>query len=96
VQKSSPSGTVNYLYDGVNLVEEVDNTGNVLARYTQSGLIDEPLVELRLATTSFYQQDGLGSVTALSSSSAVLANTYMYDSFGKSVGSTGTVTNPFR
>jgi len=60
VQKSSPSGTVNYLYDGFNAVEEVDPSGNVLARYTQGG-IDEPFVELRSGTSSYYELDGLGS-----------------------------------
>jgi hypothetical protein len=57
-QKSSASGTKNYLYDGANLLEEVDNSGNVPARYKQSGLIDEPLSELRSGTTSYYEQDG--------------------------------------
>jgi YD repeat-containing protein len=37
IQKSSTSGTTNYLYDGQweNLIEEVDNSGNLLARYSQ-------------------------------------------------------------
>jgi YD repeat-containing protein len=33
IQKSGPLGTTNYLYDGWDLIEEVDNAGNVLARY---------------------------------------------------------------
>jgi RHS repeat-associated protein len=97
-QKSSPGGTTNYLYDGANLLEEVDNSGNVLARYTQepgTGL-DQPLSELRSGTTSYYQQDGLNSVTSLSNSAGVLANTYSYDSFGKLTASTGTLINPFQ
>ena len=35
IQKSGPLGTTNYLYDGRDLVEEIDSSGNVLARYTQ-------------------------------------------------------------
>jgi hypothetical protein len=31
IQKSGPLGTTNYLYDGRNVLEEVDNAGNVLA-----------------------------------------------------------------
>jgi RHS repeat-associated protein len=38
----------------------------------------------------------LGSVTSLSASSASLANTYSYDSFGRLAASTGTVTNRFQ
>ena len=33
IQKSGPNGTTNYLYDGQweNVIEEVDNSGNILA-----------------------------------------------------------------
>jgi len=85
-----------YLYDGPNLLEEVDSSENVLARYTQGKGIDEPLAELRSGTTSYYQADGLESVTSLTNSVGALANTYTYDSFGKLTGSTGTLTNPFQ
>src|SRR5258708_7355299 len=49
IQKSFTTGanpptttTTNYIYDGDNLVEEVDPNGNVLARYTQTENTDEP------------------------------------------------------
>jgi len=96
IQKSGPLGTTNYLYDGVNSLEKVDNGGNVSARYTQTRGIDEPLSELRSGTTSYYDEDGLGSVTSLSNGSGALANTYSYDSFGNLTTSTGTITSPFR
>jgi RHS repeat-associated protein len=97
IQKAAPGGTVNYLYDGVNLLEEVDNGGNVLARYTQDRGLDALLSELRGSTTSYYQADeALGSITSLSNSSGALTNTYTYDSFGNLTASTGSLTNPFR
>ena len=96
IQKSGPLGTTNYLYDGKVLLEEVDNSGNVLARYSQGPDIDEPLAELRSGTTSYYQQDGLSSVTSLSSSTGALASTYSYDAFGKLSASTGTLANSFQ
>ena len=80
VQKAFTQGgnttTTNYLYDGPNLIEEMDNAGNVLARYANQMRVDEPLTELRSGTTSYYQQDGLGSVTSLSNGAGMLANTY--------------------
>lgn len=85
-----------YLYDGYNDVEEVDNSGNVLAKYTQGRSIDEPLAQLRSSTASYYQQDGLRSVTSLSNLAGALANTYTYDSYGRVTSSTGTVTNQFQ
>jgi RHS repeat-associated protein len=100
IQKSftqnSTTTLTNYLYDGDNSIEEVDQNGSVLARYTQTQNIDEPLAELRSGTTSFYQADGLGSVTSLSNSAGAIANTYTYDSYGKLTASTGSLVNPFR
>jgi RHS repeat-associated protein len=96
IQKSSWLGTTNYLYDGPTLAEEVDNSGNILAKYTQGQGIDQPLSELRSGTISYYHPDGLGSITSLSNSGASVANTYTYDSLGNLTGSTGTVTNPFQ
>lgn len=94
--QASTTTTTNYVYDGANAIEEVDANGAVLARYTQRLGIDEPLAELRSSTTSYYDADGLGSITSLSSSAGALANTYTYDSFGKLTASTGTITNPFQ
>ena len=80
----------------------MDVSGNVLARYTQSShdtvgrVLDQPLAQLRSGTTSYYLQDGLGSISSLSSSTGTLSNTYTYDSFGRSAASTGTLTNPFQ
>jgi RHS repeat-associated protein len=51
---------------------------------------------LRSGTTSYYQADGLGSLTSLSNPSGALANTYTYDSFGNLTTSTGSLTNSFR
>ena len=58
--------------------------------------IDQPLAETRGSTTSYYELDGLGSVTSLSNSSGALANTYAYDSFGNLTAATGTLVNPFQ
>jgi RHS repeat-associated protein len=96
VQKSGPLGTTNYIYDRANAIEEIDTGGNVLARYAGTRNLDEQLAEFRSGATSYYQRDGLGSVTSLSSQMGVVANTYAYDSFGKLTSSTGTVTSPFQ
>src|SRR5437016_12614698 len=83
IYKSSSSGTSIFAYDGDNLVEETNSSGAAVARYSQAQNIDEPLAMLRSGATSYYHADGLGSVTSLSSSSGAIANTYIYDSFGK-------------
>jgi YD repeat-containing protein len=88
IQKSGPLGTTNYLYDGPNSIEEVDNGGNVFARYTRTKKLDELLSESRSGIVSYYQQDGLRSVTSLSNSAGAIAETYTYDSYGKPTAST--------
>jgi RHS repeat-associated protein len=96
IYKSSSSGTSTYAYDGDNLIDETNSSGAAVARYSQTLNIDEPLAMLRSATTSYYQADGLGSVTSLSNGAGALAQTYTFDSFGKQTASSGSLTNPFQ
>ena len=65
IYKSSSSGTSVFAYDSDNLVEETNSAGTAVARYSQGLNIDEPLAMLRSSTTSYYEADGLGSVTSL-------------------------------
>jgi RHS repeat-associated protein len=94
--RSKPAKSALLCSDGANDVVEVDQNGNILARYTQDLGIDEPLAEFRSSTASFYDQDGLGSVTSLSNSSGSLANTYVYKAFGNLASSSGSTANPFQ
>ncbi|HTT18428.1 MAG TPA: hypothetical protein VMG82_05760 [Candidatus Sulfotelmatobacter sp.] len=92
-------GTTNYLYDGMdataNVVQEVDGAGSTLATFVQELAIDAPLSMLRSSVATYFERDGLGSVTSLSDSSDILANAYTFASFGELVSSTGTVETPF-
>ncbi len=96
IYKSSSSGTSVYVYDGHNLVEETNSSGTAVARYSQGLNIDEPLAMLRSSATSFYQADGLGSITSLTNTSGSIAQSYTFDSFGNQTGSSGSLTNPFQ
>ena len=51
---------------------------------------------LRGGATSYYEKDGLGSVTSLSNAAGAVANNYTYDSFGNLVASSGSIVNNFR
>jgi len=97
IQKSSPSGTTNYLYDGGDIVEEADSAGSAVARYTQGPGVDRPLSEFRSSAASYYDADGLESITSLTTASSTTGASYAYDAFGNlSAASTGSLTNPFR
>jgi RHS repeat-associated protein len=96
IYKSSSSGTSIYAYDGDDLVEETNSAGAAVARYSQGLNIDEPLAMLRSSATSYYQADGLGSVTSLSNGAGAVAQNYTYDSFGNIIATTGSLVNAFR
>jgi RHS repeat-associated protein len=51
---------------------------------------------LRSSATSFYDADGLGTITSLTNTAGALAETYTFDSFGKQTASSGSLTNPFQ
>jgi RHS repeat-associated protein len=95
IYKSSSSGTSIFAYDAHNLVEETNASGTAVARYSQGLDIDVPLASLRSSITSFYEADGLGTITSLSNGAGSLVQTYGYDSFGKQTSSSGSLTNPF-
>jgi hypothetical protein len=96
IYKSSSTGTSIYAYDGDDLIEETNGAGAPVARYEQTTEIDELLAMLRSGTTSYYEADGLGSVTSLSNAAGAIANNYTYDSFGNLVASSGSLVNNFR
>ena len=96
IEKTTSSTTSVYAYDGNNLVEETNSSGAVVARYAQTEKVDEPLAMLRSGATSYYNADGLGSVTSLTNAAGAAAETYTYDSFGKVTASVGSLTNPFQ
>ena len=96
IKKSGPLETTNYLYDGLDLIEEIDLSGVVLAQYAQGSGIDAPLSELRNSNLVYYDQDAIGSVTSLGNGNGTLVNTYRYDTFGNLLTSAGAIPNPFR
>src|SRR5262249_19632267 len=81
---------------GDNLIEETNSSGAVVARYSQGPNIDEPLAMLRAGATSYYNADGLGSITSLANGTGSLTQAYTFDSFGKQTASSGSLTNPFQ
>src|SRR4029077_13560427 len=82
IYKSSLSATSVFAYDDDNLIEEANSSGTIVARYSETQDIDEPLAQLRSSATSYYEADGLGSITSLSNTAGALAQAYTFDSFG--------------
>jgi YD repeat-containing protein len=81
IYKSSSSNTSVFAYDGDSVTEILSSSGASVARYVQGQDRDEPLAVLVLprgAATSYYEADGLGSVTSLTNSSGSIAQAYTF------------------
>ena len=95
--KVVPSGTTTiYAYDGANVIGEFNASGNSTALYAQGLSIDEPLAVSRSGAVSFYEADGLGSITSLTDNAGAFAASYTRDSFGNQLTSSGMIVNPIR
>jgi RHS repeat-associated protein len=94
IYKQSPSFAGTFVYDGYNLLETLNSSGTEISNYAQTQNIDEALGELRGSTNAYYEADGLGSITSLSTSAGAVANTYTYYSFGNLTNCT--LRNPFQ
>ncbi|MHC4321711.1 MAG: RHS repeat domain-containing protein [Planctomycetota bacterium] len=95
IYKSSLLGTTIFVYDGSNVIEEVDDGGFMKALYTHALGVDEPLSMQRGSTMNYYLSDGLGSITSLTDLKGDIVSSYQYDSFGNLTDSTGSISNPF-
>jgi RHS repeat-associated protein len=103
VQKIVNSVTTNYLYDGLNLIAELDGDNNnaVKTWYVYAGPmapIDRPLARVDASDGSvlYYHQDLLGSVIALTNSSGVVVTQYNYSPFGHTEVIGTDIDQPFR
>jgi large repetitive protein len=74
----------------------------VLEEYTTNGDINVSYIyglslisQNRGGVQSFYEKDGLGSTTALTSINGSITSTYAYDAFGNSIGFTGSEVNNY-
>ncbi|HWZ44716.1 MAG TPA: RHS repeat-associated core domain-containing protein [Candidatus Saccharimonadales bacterium] len=85
-----------FVYDGANLIQESDQAGNLVARYIQGPGIDQPLAVYRGAASEFYDADGLGSITSLTTTSGAVNQSYIFDAFGNTSSTTGTFIQPFQ
>ncbi len=95
IEKTINGRTIQYLYDGVDIVQEIEN-GVPSVNYIRTLNIDEPLVRITTSALRFYQTDALGSVIALTDETGTVRTTYTYDPFGNVTISGESSDNPFQ
>ena len=94
----SPGTTIEFVYDGDQIIAEYNNGGNLLRKYIYGPGIDEPICMINISGSSetkyYYHFDGLGSVVALTNSYGTVVEQYHYDVFG-TPNTTSSVGNRF-
>jgi RHS repeat-associated protein len=91
-EDTSKSYIRKYVYDGQDILEELDGSGKAVAAYLHGPGIDEPLVMLRdvngdgafdlASEVLFYTRDQLGSVRDLTDISGTPQQRYRYSAYG--------------
>jgi len=97
IEKNLNGSITRYVYDGQDILLAYDGTNTFVSRYSHGGQTDQPLAVQRAGVGFFYYQtDNQGSITHLTDSSGLIANTYQYDSYGRPLTLSETVPQPFR
>ena len=97
VQKQDSTGTTKHVWDGQNILLETDGSNIIQVVYTlQPEVYGNLISQRRSGTTSFYLFDGLGSTRQLVGSTGSVTDSYLYDSFGNALLTSGTTVNPFQ
>lgn len=82
IEKTINGTTTKYLYDGLDIIQEKNQSGTVTANYIRTLSIDEPVTRVTGSTVRHYVKDALGSIIALTDDTGVVKTTYRYDPFG--------------
>ncbi len=95
--KTTQRGTVYYVYDGMNLIAELDEDSEILAYYSHD--LDGKLVSATYGDeTYFYHFNHRGDTLYLTDHEGNIAARYTYDTWGNIIGKSGDLANknPYR
>jgi RHS repeat-associated protein len=96
LNRTANSANTLYLYDGTNILMELDQNGVRTALYAYGPIIDEPICMVRNGASYYYHTDHLGSIMDLTDANENVVTTYHYDAFGTILQETGSINNPYR
>jgi len=91
VSKSIGGSAQSYLYDGLNIVQEL-NGSNPTANLVNAGL-DEIVARTYSGVTSYFLADILGNTIALTDTAGAVQTQYSYEPFGQTIATGASNTN---
>jgi RHS repeat-associated protein len=95
VERTINGKTIQYLYDGVSIVAEVEN-GLTTTTYVRGLNIDEAFARIDGSGVRYYLLDSLRSTLALADEAGGITTSYTYDSFGNTSLTGSPDDNPFQ
>jgi RHS repeat-associated protein len=100
IKKTDSTGTTRYLWDGLNILLELDGSGNLTRRYTHGytpieGVSTLIAVEGPIQCPCFYHFDQVGGVRHLTDPYHNTIKSYSYEPFGRILAQCGTAPNDF-
>ena len=96
IEKNVAGSITRYVYDGEDILLEYDGTNTFRARYSHGDQVDQPLMLQKAGLGFFYYHSNhQGSITHLTNSSGTVANSYVYDSYGRRLSVFESVIQPF-
>ena len=96
IEKNVAGTITRYVYDGEDILLEYDGTNTFVARYSHGDQVDQPLVLQKAGQGFFYyHSNNQGSITHLTDSAGTIANSYVYDSYGRQLTVAESVIQPF-
>jgi RHS repeat-associated protein len=99
ITRDGPGGFEEYLYDGNHVIVVLDDSQNVLRRFSYYPGVDRPHSLMMNSGTYYYATDPTGSVSGLAefTGAASVTHRYRYDVWGKPQGGVTEATpNPIR
>jgi len=83
-EKAVDGNLMRFLYDGQDIIADLDAPGTPINTYTNGPGIDEPLIMTKAdGKNYFYSADALGSIKVIADDSGAVVETYNYKSFGQ-------------
>lgn len=95
IEKNIGRTITRFIYDGLHVIEERNDAGEVLAQYVYGGGLDNILQMARDNRNYYYHHDSLGSVMGLSTKEDGRIDEYGYTPFGELVTYDSGLSNPY-
>jgi RHS repeat-associated protein len=84
-RNSSVNGTTRFVYEGADVVRDLDGAGNVIGDYLNGPGVDNKLRQIAGGATAYFLSDHLGSTRGLTDANGAITSTVAYDSYGNVV-----------